>query len=347
MGPRRSALCLSLALACAIGALGAGGCGGDDDESEGSRVIVSIGDSVASGEGNPTSRELGRLWLTPQKCHRSPLSGHQLAAAEIRRREPEIGFVSYACTGATIAHGLVGSFRPKRFSPAEPPQLERLRTRAESSTVEAVLVSVGANDVGFSDIVQFCATEPACYDSTKFAPARKWAAEQQVEIPTLREFTAQRIRDLGELYAEVNEGIPSGIPRERVLIVEYFDPTRHPGQTQCAIFRKQVVPLFEDDLVTVDESRWAHDEVLIPLNAAIDDAADAHGWTLVDEVDEGFAGHGICAEKPDRWIRTLSESLAQQRDQLGTLHPNEAGQAAIADRIAPVLAEQLGVSDSG
>jgi hypothetical protein len=40
------------------------------------RLIVAIGDSVASGEGNPVGR---RRWLdTP--CHRSPAAGFEQAA---------------------------------------------------------------------------------------------------------------------------------------------------------------------------------------------------------------------------------------------------------------------------
>jgi hypothetical protein len=96
--------------------------------------------------------------------------------------------------------------------------------------------------------------------------------------------------------------------------------------------------------VTIKESRWAHDRVLLPLNDLIHAAAEENGWTLVDRVDERFDGHGICAPKEQRWVRTLGESLRMQHDHLGTLHPNEAGHRATAELIRSKLAALLALS---
>lgn len=79
------------------------------------------------------------------------------------------------------------------------------------------------------------------------------------------------------------------------------------------------------------------------LNDAIHAAAQRDGWTMVGGVDEAFDGHGICAPKPERWLRTLKESLAMQHDIRGTLHPNEAGHRATAAVIRAKLASVLGV----
>lgn len=67
-------------------------------------LIVSIGDSYASGEGNPDVL-LGPA--TPagewqdRRCHRSRLSGPAQAALELERRDPRstVTFLSYACSG--------------------------------------------------------------------------------------------------------------------------------------------------------------------------------------------------------------------------------------------------------
>jgi lysophospholipase L1-like esterase len=254
---------------------------------------------------------------------------------------PPLELRSVACSGATIEHGLVGEQDPGPFAPRERPQLKRLQELAQTATIEAVMVSIGANDVGFSRIVAFCAAKPNCPDRRDYGPAEDWARSNDRPVPTLRAFVARLISELPEGYTRVDAGIPSEIPRDRILIVEYFDPTRWPGETQCAIFRREILRLPVDDLVTKDESRWAHDEVLIPLNEAIRSAADENEWTLVEDVDETFAGHGICAPASERWVRTLSESLELQHDHLGALHPNEAGHRATARLILPVLADAL------
>lgn len=352
MARRSSAFPVRVALICVVASGGLSGClglGGDDEQepAEGEHLIVSVGDSVASGEGNPASS--GGRWLRPSRCHRAETSGPRIAAAELIAANPDSGlrFISYACSGATIDRGLLGPFRPRRFQPAEPPQLDRVDELTPKASIDALMISIGANDVGFSKIVTFCAGKEDCEDSRAFAPAERWAKEEHQPVPTLDVFVTREITELRNRYERVDRQIPSEIDRNRVLIVEYFDPTRWPGGTQCAIFRGRVAPHPEEGLVTTKESRWAHDQVLIPLNDAIHDAAAESGWTLVEQVDERFDGHGICAPKEQRWVRTLGESLQMQHDHLGTLHPNEAGHRATAELIRSRLADVLGLQAAG
>ncbi len=337
-------------LACAAAMLGLSGClGNGDDEPEvepGQRLIVSIGDSVAAGQGNPAPGSPD--WLS-HRCYRSTLSGHWVAAREVIEASPsaELGLASLACSGATIDAGLLGEQRTRLIGPPEQPQLERLAELARRARLVALLLSVGANDVGFARIVGFCATRPDCPDRRDYGPAEEWAEENSRPVPTLRSFVAWRIGRLRDDYGRVADAIPPEIPDRRVLIVEYFDPTRWPTRTQCAIFRREVLRLPIDDLVTREESRWAHDEVLLPLNQAIRGAANHHRWTVVEGVDEAFDGHGICAPRGERWVRTLHESLTLQGDHRGTLHPNEDGHRATASLIAHVLEDVLKPTGGG
>jgi lysophospholipase L1-like esterase len=337
---RRSAIDATAMLACAAAVLGLSGClwsGDDEPEVEpGQRLIVSIGDSVAAGQGNPAPSE--PEWLS-HRCYRSTLSGHWIAAREVIEANPsaDLGLASLACSGATIDEGLLGEQKTRLLREAERPQLERLAELARRARLVALLLSIGANDVGFARIVGFCATRPDCPDRRDYGPAEEWAQESSQPVPTLRSFVALQIARLREDYGRVAEAIPSEIPDRRVLIVEYFDPTRWPTRTQCAIFRREVLRLPIDDLVTREESRWAHDQVLLPLNRAIRAAAGDYDWTVVEGVDETFDGHGICAPRAERWVRTLHESLTLQHDHRGTLHPNEDGHRAIASLIVPVL----------
>jgi hypothetical protein len=69
-------------------------------------LIVTIGDSVASGEGVPDIHGgIGfahTAWQSRQ-CHRSARAGPSLAALEVQQQDPTspVTFVSVACSGAT------------------------------------------------------------------------------------------------------------------------------------------------------------------------------------------------------------------------------------------------------
>lgn len=70
-------------------------------------LIVSVGDSYASGEGNPVVPRSGdqpAQWVD-RRCHRSTVAGPAIAAAQLERADPHtsVTFLSFACSGATIA----------------------------------------------------------------------------------------------------------------------------------------------------------------------------------------------------------------------------------------------------
>ncbi len=325
--------------------------GPDEDQ-----LIVSIGDSVASGEGNPdragdfpTRRE---RWLL-RRCHRSLRSGHAEAALQAERDDPEVdvAFVALACSGATIEEGLLGPYRgiqPERGDLLEPAQVARVNALAERREIDLLLVGVGANDVHFSSIVKFCLAVRDCPEQ-RFDPRRPFG-EAPRGTPTLREVVDDELRRMGGRYAALDRELSDRIPRDRVVLVEYFDPTRAPagrggGRPPEGFCRVA----FLNGEITPDESRWARREVLEPLNAAVAAAGRDHGWRVVDGVDEAFAAHGICA-RPDgeRWVRTLPESLHRQGlDFSGTLHPNRLGHEATARSMRLAVADVLGLDATG
>ena len=129
------------------------------------RLIASIGDSFASGEGNPdrpmdltrlthrfesASEDSSRVWRTDwdhrwvgreavigvaggaswwdQRCHRSFYSQHMVAALRYSAAHPHeaVTFVSFACSGAEIFRGLLARQEtPPGY--ADTPQADRLR----------------------------------------------------------------------------------------------------------------------------------------------------------------------------------------------------------------------------
>lgn len=285
------------------------------------KLIVALGDSVASGEGNPEGAGPER-WLDPP-CHRSAAAGFQQAAnqlGEVDRRR-SITFVSLACSGARIDAGLLGSYDGIAPAPgAVPylPQVDRLREldagrRGDGGGpgVDAVLLSVGANDVRFSSVVKQCALPGDCREGVKAA-------------------VEQRVAALGRRYDQLGDALAAATPEAPVFIAEYFDPTHDEFGRFCKD---------GPGLTTDAEAQWAYEELLRPLNREIGAAAERNGWQRLGGIASDFEHHGYCAEEK-RWIRTLPEALAMDNP-AGTVHPNEEGHKAIARRVAGPLAALL------
>jgi lysophospholipase L1-like esterase len=178
-------------------------------------LIAGLGDSIASGDGNPDRAialtddgfcfrrflsgarneyfrpgragyhgskacdgatdaqradwgQHGARWLNAA-CHRS-LYGYQMRTAlalAIENVHGAVTFVPLACTGATIESGLLDRQRARetacggRRCPVNvPPQLAQLqdilalaRRHRPDRTLDLVLLTIGANDIGFSELV--------------------------------------------------------------------------------------------------------------------------------------------------------------------------------------------------
>jgi hypothetical protein len=333
--------------------LAAVGCGSSGETTTGPNdgaAIVSLGDSVAAGEGNPAHS--GTRWEN-RACHRSPIAGQSIAARKAQATNPELGFFDYACSGASIQKGMLGAYKGIEPAPLQPArsQIDQLKDTAavtsSSGGLAAVMISIGANDVGFSKVFKFCALVRRCWER-HFNPDFPYAVAGP-RFPTLQEYVNAQLAALPSSYNDLANALEPLVPADRVILVDYFDPTTGAGDAYCTMLFGGVTP---------DESRWAQQHVLDPLNAQIDAAAKAHGWNAVTGVAERFQGHGLCAPDPQRWVLTLGEGLGNGEAPLGggagflairdviestagTLHPNAEGQRQISQLIDPVLTKVL------
>jgi hypothetical protein len=314
-------------------------------------LVVSLGDSVASGEGNPDRRaDFGvPVRWQHQICHRSLRSGHARAALGVEggERASAVTFVPLGCSGATIPRGLLGPYvgiEPDRDRTVQPPQVDLLNGLAARREVDAVLVSIGANDVHFGDIVQFCAAVQDC-PGRRFDPRDTGREARDPSAPTLDRAITAALERLEERYAQLDATLPDRIAPERIVLVQYFDPTRGADGRYCAA-------TLGVGRVEPAESEWAAKRVLGRLNAVIAEAGRRFGWTVVDGVAEAFDGHGICAGERQRWVRTPAESFFRHGGALafasiaGTLHPNGRGHIATGELIRPRLRAVLGVTSA-
>lgn len=301
-------------------------------------VVASLGDSVASGEGNPhvdASFGVPAIWQD-RACHRTVGAGPSIAAARLENADPHssVTFIQLACSGAAVldspevpgtddeaSGGVIDQYRGQEPQPGSlrPSQVSQLEEMLGLRTVDALLLSVGANDVRFSETLKACIEEPRC-DTTA----------------TRTEFE-QRITTLPSRYARLDAALTGiGVDPATVHITEYFDPSvdeRGVTQMRCAI-SDGVVELLDDD-----EARWASIGVTGAINGAVAAAAGAHGWKLVGGLASAFRGHGYCSTDP--WIVRFGESLVRQGNKDGSFHPNASGHSAYADAIYRSLRSDL------
>jgi lysophospholipase L1-like esterase len=301
-------------------------------------LIVSIGDSVAAGEGVPDIAGLRHATWQSRRCHRSAKAGPALAAREIERDDPHtsVTFVHLACSGATIPAGLLGGFVGAETDGEEPPleaQTAVLARLAAIRPIDALLLSVGANDVHFGEVVRFCAIpgQPNCFEE-RFRPPGGDPDERR----TTAAVVAGALHELPRRYEQLAKALRPLLPASKVHIVEYFDPTGDSDGRTC----RRIL-----GGATRAELERARSEMLEPLNEAVGRAARRWGWEEVTGAAEAFRTHGYCAKRP--WVTRVFRSLFTlggspvSKRLLGTLHPNERGQQEIGDRITVALEGQL------
>jgi PKD repeat protein len=140
-------------------------------------LVVSFGDSSASGEGN---RDQQTGW-EDRLCHRSRASGPALAAKRLEDADPKtsVTYLNLACSGASVTNGIIGPFYGQQRDPTDvvplEPQVDAL-VRAicggrpawrcppgQQRPVDILTINVGVNDLRFSDLLADCA-EYHCLD---------------------------------------------------------------------------------------------------------------------------------------------------------------------------------------
>jgi lysophospholipase L1-like esterase len=300
-------------------------------------LIVGLGDSNGSGEGNPDVPGVASPLWEDFRCHRSARSYQALAALAVEAADDasSVTFVHLACSGASITQGLTGPYVGLNDPGGLPlaSQVAAMRNLAGRRPIDAVLVSIGVNDLGFSPLVAFCIQHDPCWAERGFDPA---APEK-----SLAQVIRERLAALPGRYAALAQRFTElGVPASKVFITQYFDSTRDGKGNFCD-------PLIDTSplsgVFTQVEAGWAFHNVLVPLNAAVAKAAKQSGWQLVSGAQALFRTHGYCSSAP--WIVQLTESLAAQgllwngpaAAKAGTLHANQPGHAVQARLIVAAL----------
>ncbi len=282
-------------------------------------LIAGLGDSNGSGEGNPDIPGLSVRWQD-LRCDRSVNSFQAQAALGVEQRDKKtsVTFVHLACSGASIPKGMVGPYRGINDPGGAPieSQVSQLQRLIGGRKLNALLISIGVNDLGFSDIVSFCLNTPDCPNQPFEAGASldDVAKERLAALPGRFDQLAARLNRLK-------------IPPSRVFITAYFDSTRDAKGNFC----DPLMSVVGGKIFSRAEAEWAYESLLAPLNREVLNAALKRGWTAVWGAAQRFHTHGYCSSTP--WIVGLVESLRNQHSKYGTLHANLRGHRETASLV--------------
>jgi lysophospholipase L1-like esterase len=330
-------------------------------------AIVSMGDSFISGEGGRWlgngSEPLGTRSGTDRAafgcgvlgceydparvygaseandCHRSDVAPILSVPSSVDEK------VNLACSGAK-ARDLWPGGEGGTTHFDEPPQADQLAAVARRDDVRMVVVTVGANDVGFGELVAECAVDWArSPEGEEETCHREAEAHIQGALPAAtRAVTAafhgvrRVMRTAGYVrsdYRLVALGYASPFPEGR-----WF---RYPEDGWSRL-TEGGCPVWNAD------ADWAADRATVDLAEALRSAAAVTGAEYLDLTD-AFDGHQLCDRRAQRvgdggpspltaeWFRRLSFSQGSTRE---SLHPNAYGQKVMGTCLALLFASPRG-----
>ncbi|KAK0414270.1 hypothetical protein QR680_007239 [Steinernema hermaphroditum] len=275
--------------------------------------ITVVGDSYASGEGNPNTmceKNKPATWIS-ELCHRSNRSWpykvysrykHQFSTAAVH-------FTYVPCTGAAVDNGILTG---KRQS-----QLELIGNISiyRGSGPDVLLMSLGGNDIGYSEIL-----------SHLINSAREDRSNHLFGGLDLRFFYVSH--QIDRVVEKVNRMKP-----KVVVVPHYFDISENEYgdvDTDC------------DDLRQVPQEnlRQARSQILHRLNKMLSTKSSQNDWiTLSSEIRSIFSRKGICSR--NSLIRSIASSNNIQCNPFGSFHPTEEAHTQVAEAIWDALGPQL------
>lgn len=321
-------------------------------------LMVVMGDSYASGEGNPRnvqawiknrSSNFSPYWDNDQ-CNRSVHGGPAQAALRLEKstNKTSVTLVDVSCSGATIDRGILGN----QFASSKS-QVEQVAALIGDAEIDVLSLTVGGNDVGFSSILTTCALTTNC-------PVNKAPSGPLSTYPTVQSGVQTLTAQLGSQYSRINNCLNGKecqtsrgaslpklnlAPSGKVFLSSYPDLTRAADGSICSYLT-----------ITREDFQWSRETILDPspanpfsytttrsqqvdldtaagsLNGQIN-ATSALGWLPVMGIwgasGESPSGHGVCAGS-NAWIFGLTGFSGFTS---GSFHPNPTGQKVIAQEL--------------
>lgn len=280
-----------------------------DPNPESELTIVAFGDSYISGEGAPRYfPDTNVPGVGNNACRRAPTAYPWLAADRL-----DASLIFLSCSGARTVD-MDNSPDPRPLPdplgpiPGGEDQVQRLLASFSDriDDTDAVLVSIGGNDVFFGNIVQACLLPQTCAVEDRTGP---WLDN------------AREIEDtLVDTYQLLRDTFGADTP---IVAVQYPMVVRPADGCRIVISDDEI-----DFIVEFTDT----------LNGSIERAAARAGINVYNGSVDAFDGRGLCDDDPATNSLHLSPTEGAFLDQLspanwvhGSMHPRADGHALIAD----------------
>jgi lysophospholipase L1-like esterase len=330
-------------------------------------AIVSMGDSFISGEGGrwlgngsaPFGTRSGtdraaygcgafgceydpaRVYGASEAndCHRSDVAPIESAPIEVREK------VNLACSGAKARDLWPGDEGgTSRFG--EPPEADQLAAVARRDHVRLIVVTVGANDIGFGELVAACAVDWARSPEGEQATCH---GDAEAHIRGALAAAARRITVALRGVRKTMRAAGYARPDYRLVAMGYASPFpegrwfRYPEDGWSRL-TEGGCPVWDAD------ADWSADRATVDLAEALRAAAAATGSEYLD-LTHAFDGHQLCDRRSQRigpdgpsplsaeWFRRLSLTQGSTRE---SLHPNAYGQKVMGACLGLLFARPPG-----
>ena len=326
-------------------------------------AVVSLGDSFISGEGgrwqcnsnNFTFSRDGtdRAWTgtgyDPAKIY-GPSYANYCNRSDTAEVNSATGIaqnaINLACSGATTAN-IFRTTNGGQIFKGEQPQADQLAPVARQYQVKVIALSIGGNDLGFSDIIEAC-IKAYTLSQAPCNPAQQ--ANIDAKIGTAKQNV---IKAIGEIQATMTT---AGYPADSYRIILQSAPSPLPRAAEIryteALGRLTTggCPFWNAD------ADWARDSLLNQMSDTLKSAAQSAGVDFLD-LRNAFQGREVCAKasslvtflKPpssvtNEWARFLVSGLAQGQVQ-ESFHPNAFGQIALGRCLTLMAASNAHVAN--
>jgi lysophospholipase L1-like esterase len=302
---------------------------------------VALGDSFSSGIGLGAS-----VNGAPAFCERTVDNFPHTIATDLG-----MTLTDATCSGATTANVIATPL--KYGKEVAQPQSQKL-----TRYTDVVTISIGGNDLGFTDVTRSCvalsATGPLLLSSDatcKSVYVKNGDDEMQKRLDgVVVNGTSTRASGLDAAFADIRKKAPNA----KVFVVGY--PTIMPNASNIPadgcfaskLSGASLDTLFADDIfpfTTIDT------EYLNSVESALDrvthEAATRAGFSYVSNF-AGTAAHSACAPTAERWVNAVSvdrsSTNALQLD-ASSLHPDKAGKNFMAKSVSTAIEKAFAANE--
>jgi len=293
-------------------------------------LVVAMGDSFVSGEGNPDKgivfdlshfdpSLINPVWLEPN-AHRSFNGAIALIAARLENDDPHscVTFLNVATSGAKMSNGLLFQQHPDWQLKG---QIEEVKDYIKNRQVDMILMAIGLNDFGevdgMSELI-IAAANPA-------PPEFKNTHELQ--------FAKDVLKNMQFRYLEVHEKIQHTLHCNNVALfqmpVQFMRNEKGELTDGCGY----LIAMEDEDILRLEDLGKQF------INKQKEVCAQ-YGWTYIDGISNLFSKHGYCAGDQS-WFVHIGESSDTQGNHDGAVHPNKTGHQKIAELAYPIIRSKL------